>query len=218
MRKYLGYKLKSCFLIPVFILSGCTYYFEESRKLAEKYNISKDEAQQCYLKFKEDTEDVLDWVEDNESWFFGFFSEDCEDLIAQLPPFGSAENLLAAKNNNWGVNDNEYKEFLEKRKLEKIIEEIDIAEKKREKYIIKMKSGIFVEKEDFKEKWPFTIESGYLDCVGGAAVLRTEYREYGLNGVATSIGYYPIDNIWRTEPYSFGGKVYIGEMIRLACP
>lgn len=199
------------------VIAGCTYYSHDVKRIAKKYSMSKEAAKRCYSVFNEDTEFVLDWVKDNKSWFFGLFSENCDDLIAQLPPFGNAENLLAAKENKWTADDLEYKNFLEKRKQEKLLEDLALWEKEWEEREKLMTTGKLVKKEDFGEKWPFTVESGYLDCVAGSAVFRSGMTEYGLNGTATSRGYTSVDRIWRADPGIPGAKIYIGEMIALAC-
>ncbi len=118
--------VKSILILSAILISGCNYYSPEVKKASEKYGIDLDEAERCHSTFRENTEVVLDWVEENKSWFFGLFSENCDDLIAQLPPFGRYDNLLAAKDNNWKVDDPAYKNYLIKRNKE-IAEEEKIA-------------------------------------------------------------------------------------------
>jgi hypothetical protein len=78
-------------------------------------------------------------------------------------------------------------------------------------------SGLEVSKGEFRESWPFTVQSGILDCVDGqAAVFKTDGRVYQLNGSARSRGYAPIDPIWRENPEIPGTKVNISRMIDLA--
>lgn len=78
-------------------------------------------------------------------------------------------------------------------------------------------SGLEVSKEEFGEAWPFTIDSGVVDCVDGqAAIFKTGGRSYQLNGVARSRGYAPIDPIWRDDPEIPGAKVSVGNMIAIA--
>lgn len=78
-------------------------------------------------------------------------------------------------------------------------------------------SGLEVSKGEFGESWPFTVQSGIVDCVDGqAAVFKTGGRSYQLNGFARSRGYAPIDPIWRENPEIPGTKVNIGRMIDLA--
>src|SRR5690625_3258800 len=78
-------------------------------------------------------------------------------------------------------------------------------------------SGEEVKAEDFGDAWPFTVESGKVDGARGlAAIFITEGREYQLNGVASSLGYQPINPIWRDNPKIPGTKVNIGPMIDLA--
>lgn len=78
-------------------------------------------------------------------------------------------------------------------------------------------SGLEISKGEFGESWPFTVESGVVDCVDGqAAIFKTGGRSYQLNGFARSRGYAPIDPIWRENPEIPGTKVNIGTMINLA--
>lgn len=217
LMKILNNSAKSVVIVLTILISGCKYYSSEVKKVSEKYNISLEEAKRCHSTFSENTETVLDWLENNKSWFFGFFSENCDDLITQLPPFGKYDNLLAAKNNNWEVDDPEYKRYLKKRNEELAEERKAQAEQRIQEAINRMNSGTLVKHEDFGEQWPFTVNQGYLDCVGRSAVFRAEMREYGLNGVALSNGYNPIDPIWRNHPEIPGAKINIGRMIQIAC-
>lgn len=78
-------------------------------------------------------------------------------------------------------------------------------------------AGLKVSKEEFGGEWPFTVDSGVVDCAGGqAAIFITGERSYQLNGVARSRGYAPIDPIWRDNPDIPGIKVSVGNMIDLA--
>ncbi|GEN28975.1 hypothetical protein HVA01_26210 [Halovibrio variabilis] len=78
-------------------------------------------------------------------------------------------------------------------------------------------SGLEVSKGEFGESWPFTVESGVVDCVDGqAAIFKTGGTSYQLNGFARSSGYAPIDPIWRENPEIPGVRVNIGSMIDLA--
>ncbi len=208
---------KSALIFLIITISGCTYYSSEVKKISEKYGMNIEEAQRCHSKFREKTETVLDFIEGNKNWFFGLFSEDCDDLIAQLATFGSYENLLAAKKNNWKFDDPAYKNYVMKRNKEMYENEITKQENELQENLKRMKSGTFVRDEDFGARWPFTVSQGYLDCIGGSAVFRSQMTEYGLNGVATSRGYHSIDPIWRNNSEIPGTKINIGGMIQLAC-
>jgi hypothetical protein len=76
---------------------------------------------------------------------------------------------------------------------------------------------MLVTKADLGDKWPFTVDSGYVDCPDGlSAIFRTGNAEYGLNGMATSRGFAEPDPIWRDDPTIPGAKISIGPMIDLA--
>jgi hypothetical protein len=85
--------------------------------------------------------------------------------------------------------------------------------------------GRLVTRAEFGERWPFTVESGVLDCIGvGEAVFRVGNVTYAINGTARSWadrhGYVDLADslIWRDDPAhpGMGLKVYIGGMIQLA--
>lgn len=69
----------------------------------------------------------------------------------------------------------------------------------------------------FGDSWPFTVDSGYLDCVPpSCAVFRTGSTTYGLNGLAKSRDFQDVRPIWRDDPNAPGLKISIGPMIDLA--
>lgn len=79
-------------------------------------------------------------------------------------------------------------------------------------------SGIKVTRAEYGDAWPFTVESGYLDCRDGyAALFRANGVEYQLNGFAASRGYAAIDPIWRdrndNEPGGLQLKVNLGQLV-----
>jgi hypothetical protein len=77
--------------------------------------------------------------------------------------------------------------------------------------------GRFINKAELGEKWPFTVESGYVDCPDGlSAIFRTGDTEYGLNGMATARGFADPEPIWMNDPSIPGAKIDIGPMIDLA--
>lgn len=79
------------------------------------------------------------------------------------------------------------------------------------------KSGVFVSIDSFGAKWPFTVESGVLDCVkGSAAIFKVNDISYQLNGVASNLGYKSIDSIWKDNVAIPGTKVSLGPMLSLA--
>ncbi|OOE76565.1 hypothetical protein BZG25_15545 [Salinivibrio sp. ML198] len=80
-----------------------------------------------------------------------------------------------------------------------------------------VQSGMSVSSETFGKEWPFTVNSGVLDCVkGSAAIFKVNGKSYQLNGVASSLGFEPIDKIWKDNPETPGAKINTGPMISLA--
>lgn len=58
-----------------------------------------------------------------------------------------------------------------------------------------------IKRSDYGEQWPFTVESGYLECQQGSIVTFTaDGIEYGVNGTALSRGYKDIVAIWAEDP------------------
>lgn len=77
--------------------------------------------------------------------------------------------------------------------------------------------GVEVTREAYGDDWPFTVDSGYADCVSGAAIFRHGGVDYQLTGLARSMGYEPIDPIWRDNPGSMGSpKVSLGSVTSVA--
>jgi len=77
-------------------------------------------------------------------------------------------------------------------------------------------AGIQVTRAQYGDRWPFTIESGYLDCIPpGAVVFRSQSGAYAVNGLAESRGFADVDPIWRDDPVNPGLKINIGPMIDL---
>ena len=79
-----------------------------------------------------------------------------------------------------------------------------------------------VSRKMFGNKWPFTVESGYVYSVNQAAIFETATVKYQINGLAEIAGYTPIDPIWRDDlnipigPGDTPAKINIGPMIELA--
>lgn len=77
--------------------------------------------------------------------------------------------------------------------------------------------GRLVTKAELGDSWPFTVDSGYVDCPDGvSAIFRTDDAVYGLNGMATSRGFAEPDPIRKDDPTIPGGMISIGPMIDLA--
>jgi hypothetical protein len=206
------------FLVFLFLLiSGCDHSSSEAKRLSKKYGISIEKAERCHSKFLEDTDEVLMWVDNNKGWFFGIFSENCDDLIEKMPRFTSFEWLLTAKRNNWKIDGPEYEVWIASKNKKEAEKEKDEKERKLKEYIKRMETGIFVRNTDFGNRWPFTVTHGYLDCIGGSKIFRSDLTEYGLNGLAVSKGYKSIDLIWKDNPEIPGTKINISEMINIAC-
>lgn len=74
-----------------------------------------------------------------------------------------------------------------------------------------------ISREEYGENWPFTVDSGRLECWRGpAAVFVTDGTVYQLNGVAKQMGHAPIDPIWRDNPAIPGTKISLGPVIQRA--
>lgn len=63
------------------------------------------------------------------------------------------------------------------------------------------KNERLITKEEFGEKWAFTVDKAILKCIDGQSiVIIVDEKIYGLNGVAKmwgeKLGYYDIDEIW----------------------
>lgn len=77
--------------------------------------------------------------------------------------------------------------------------------------------GVEVTRAQYGDQWPFTVESGFVDCEPpGSAIFRTRLGTHGLNGLAKSRGVPDVRPIWRDDPNNPGLKVNIGAMIDLA--
>ena len=74
-----------------------------------------------------------------------------------------------------------------------------------------------VTREEYGDDWPFTVDSGRLECWRGpSAVFVTGGNVYQLNGMASQMGHASIDPIWRDSPSIPGTKVSLGPMIQRA--
>jgi hypothetical protein len=77
--------------------------------------------------------------------------------------------------------------------------------------------GRLVTKAELGDKWPFTVDSGYVECPDSvSAIFRTADAVYGLNGMATSRGYAEPDPIRLADPTIPGAMISIGPLIDLA--
>jgi len=80
----------------------------------------------------------------------------------------------------------------------------------------KDETGIRVTKEEYGERWPFTVDEGYLDCKGFREVIfRVGRKEYGLSGEAVGAEkYLNIDPIWREDPQMKGTKIIVTPLVQ----
>jgi hypothetical protein len=76
--------------------------------------------------------------------------------------------------------------------------------------------GIRVTKEEYGDRWPFTVDEGYLDCVGfKEVILRVGRKEYGLSGQAVGTEkYLDVDAIWKEDPQMKGTKIPINPLVQ----
>lgn len=73
-----------------------------------------------------------------------------------------------------------------------------------------------INKKDFGDQWPLTVDHGHLSCEKGiAAIFWSEGVAYQLNGQATVMGYEPIDPLWADNKVT-GFKKDIGPLIKAA--
>ena len=68
---------------------------------------------------------------------------------------------------------------------------------------------------DYGDVWPFTVESGVVECRKGMAVTFTANgTTYALNGTAQSSGYPRIDPIWKNNPQIPGTKISVSYILQ----
>lgn len=73
-----------------------------------------------------------------------------------------------------------------------------------------------VTRQEFGERWPFTVERGTLSCENSAVVFSVSGRSYAVNGTAKGRGYTAIEPIWRANPLkvSFEPIARLSESLR----
>jgi hypothetical protein len=79
---------------------------------------------------------------------------------------------------------------------------------------------VLVKQEDYGEKWPFTVNEGYVACEEGTYVIFIAHNvKYALNGTAQTIrkqrGYNAIDFIWKNDPKFPGLKIGYAPFLKL---
>lgn len=77
-------------------------------------------------------------------------------------------------------------------------------------------TGKLITKNEFGDKWAFTVESGYVYSINNCAIFKVGDISYGLNGIAIKAGYRDINEIWKDDPNFSGLKIDIGPFIDLA--
>lgn len=96
-------------------------------------------------------------------------------------------------------------------------EESDVAIEEQDQPQPSAAPGVEVTREEYGDRWPFTVDSGRVECrQGGAVVFVVGDWVYQLNGIASQKGYANLAPIWRDNPDIPGSKVSVGPMIRLA--
>ena len=73
-----------------------------------------------------------------------------------------------------------------------------------------------ISRDDYGSDWPFTVDSGVLNCEGAGAVYFTsEGTKYAVNGTARGASDAPdVDAIWADDPQMTGLKINIGALIQ----
>ncbi len=77
--------------------------------------------------------------------------------------------------------------------------------------------GQEVRQKGFGDKWPFTVESGRVECRGyKEIILVAKGKAYALNGTASgSKKYNDLFEIWKKNPKIPGTRIHIGDMINI---
>jgi hypothetical protein len=83
--------------------------------------------------------------------------------------------------------------------------------------------GVYVSREQFGDKWPFTVDGGYVESINNGNAFGVTYgavvfhanngKTYALNGFAMGRGYLDIEPIWRDDPNHLGLKISVGPLI-----
>jgi hypothetical protein len=64
-------------------------------------------------------------------------------------------------------------------------------------------AAVQLTEKNFTAEWPFTIESGILDCEGTSITFEYNDIKYAINGIAKAKGFAEIDSIWKDDPDFF---------------
>ena len=81
-----------------------------------------------------------------------------------------------------------------------------------------IQAGRLVTQDELGDRWPFTVASGYVDCIqDDTPVFRSSTRTYGLTGYGTTnLGLPEIDPIWKDNPNIAGVKISLTPITNLA--
>ena len=63
--------------------------------------------------------------------------------------------------------------------------------------------GTDITRMELGDKWPFSVDSGKLECIQDAVVFHANGKVYAVNGFAETMGYDAIDEIWVEDPSFF---------------
>jgi hypothetical protein len=61
-------------------------------------------------------------------------------------------------------------------------------------------AAVQLTENNFAGEWPFTIESGVLDCKDASITLEYHDIKYAINGIAKAKGFAEVDSIWKDDP------------------
>ena len=175
---------------------------------------------------EEDKDTILEFTISNSDELVGTFINKWKQLEQKLSIFNNApKNSSIIKNIRKIYEDGYFSEDIYK-KISRINEfrnklvhltdmEFDITEITNNIQITSNITEQLVLEKDFNNTWPLTVDRGVIENIKGAVVFRHKNKEYGLIGLATSMGYSDIDKIWKNNPEIPGTKISIGILINI---
>jgi len=76
-----------------------------------------------------------------------------------------------------------------------------LAHYKGKLHALRKQPPLPISQQQYGDKWPFTVSKGILECVPpGIITFHTKKNIYAINGLASSMGYDKIRQIWRDDP------------------
>ncbi len=84
-------------------------------------------------------------------------------------------------------------------------------------------TGKYISAEEYGTDWPFTIQSGTLNCISNNiqgykkhyVSISQNGNTWAVNGSAMGVGTYrPLEEIWKNNPDSPGAKIPVGDIIK----